>query len=188
MTHFAVLVITDGTEDSIEGAVERLLAPYDENGVWFRENSKWDWWVIGGRWTGVLDGYDPDQDPRNLEPCEYCEATGTTTQAVADRYPAYQIHVGKTCIQCQGKGEHVKWVYEPHDGDIQPTRAVDRAKAAQTFAAMVTPDGEWHGGEFGWWGIQTKDSAETEDAWAAEVAAALDATPDGKAVVVDCHV
>jgi hypothetical protein len=38
------------------------------------------------------------------EPCEFCEATGTTTQAVADKYPAYQRYVGQTCIQCKGTG------------------------------------------------------------------------------------
>jgi len=32
--------------------------------------------------------------------CKYCEGTGTTTQAVADKYPAYQSHVGHDCIQC----------------------------------------------------------------------------------------
>ncbi len=31
-------------------------------------NKKWDWWQVGGRYTGRLSaGYDPEKDPRNLE-------------------------------------------------------------------------------------------------------------------------
>lgn len=37
------------------------------------------------------------------EPCRFCES-GITTQKIADTYPAYQTHVGKTCIQCGGVG------------------------------------------------------------------------------------
>lgn len=36
----------------------------------FLEENKyrnWDWYQIGGRWTGLLDGYDPQKDPKNLE-------------------------------------------------------------------------------------------------------------------------
>jgi len=56
MSHFSVVVFTKtGKEDE----VERLLAPYDENGEWFADGSRWDWWVIGGRWDGVLLGLEP---------------------------------------------------------------------------------------------------------------------------------
>lgn len=43
------------------------------------------------------------------EPCECCEATGVTTQAVADKYPAYQPRVGQPCIQCNGLGTRDPW-------------------------------------------------------------------------------
>lgn len=38
--------------------------------------SKWDWYQIGGRWSGILDNYNPTEDPLNQEPCGYCRATG----------------------------------------------------------------------------------------------------------------
>ncbi len=47
------------------GAVER-------NGRYYRRtnpNKKWDWWVVGGRWTGMLvPQYDPAADPDNKDP------------------------------------------------------------------------------------------------------------------------
>lgn len=44
MSHFATLVIVDRqiSREEAEDAVTPLLAPYDENGEWFRENSRWD--------------------------------------------------------------------------------------------------------------------------------------------------
>lgn len=43
----------------------------------YNPNSKWDWYVIGGRWTGLFDNkYDPRKDPRNLKKCEFCNGTG----------------------------------------------------------------------------------------------------------------
>jgi hypothetical protein len=39
----------------------------------YNPKSKWDWWQIGGRWTGWLDpDYEPGMDPRNLGPCTRC--------------------------------------------------------------------------------------------------------------------
>ena len=57
MTHFAVLVLTN-EKDDIRAAVDKLLAPYDENGEFFREGSRWDWWEVGGRWRNALLPFD----------------------------------------------------------------------------------------------------------------------------------
>src|SRR6266571_8343590 len=102
MSHYGYLVIIKPTDD-VEAAVERAL----EAGGCF-----WRGFQIGGRFSGVLDGYDPTTNPANQEPCTFCEATGTTTQAIADKHPAYQEHVGKACIQCKGTGARAKWPTE----------------------------------------------------------------------------
>lgn len=83
-----------------------------------------DWYQVGGRFTGHLDGYEPDKDPANIRPCEFCEATGVTTEAVAVKYPAYADAVGKTCIQCKGEGKRPVWPtnYAPHAGDSMPAK------------------------------------------------------------------
>lgn len=189
MTHFAVLVLTPPGTDNIEAAVTRLLAPYDENSQWFREGSRWDWWAIGGRMTGMLDAtYDPTVLPENQEPCRFCE-NGITTQAIADQYPAYQPHVGKTCIQCNGTGRVVKFAadWARYDGDVKPVAEIDMDRVRYLPTAIVTPDGAWHEqGTPGWFG--TIANAKPEDAWGREVSALLDANREAIAVVVDCHV
>jgi hypothetical protein len=56
MSHASLLVALDplGTGESVEEAVQRQMAPFDENGEWFGEGTRWDWWVIGGQYSGVL--------------------------------------------------------------------------------------------------------------------------------------
>lgn len=78
--------------DSIEAGVARLMAPYNEEencttwvppgeidgdeGYWTNEQSFWDWYQIGGRWSGeLLPGYDPQADPANWQQCIYCADT-----------------------------------------------------------------------------------------------------------------
>lgn len=57
MSHSAVLIAISPTTD-IEGAVSEQMAPFDENGVWGGEGTRWDGWQIGGRYSGRLLGRD----------------------------------------------------------------------------------------------------------------------------------
>lgn len=52
--HYGVLVVTNSFPT--DELVAEVLAPYSDG-------KEWDWYQIGGRWTGTLDGYDPETDP-----------------------------------------------------------------------------------------------------------------------------
>jgi hypothetical protein len=63
MSHATVLVALTPEQlathgGDVEAAVTFQMAPFDENGGWFRDGSRWDWWVIGGRYAGRLLGRD----------------------------------------------------------------------------------------------------------------------------------
>ncbi|UGY15215.1 zinc finger-like domain-containing protein [Bradyrhizobium septentrionale] len=64
-------------------------------------NRKWDWWAVGGRWSGMLaaPGYDPEKDPANQETCTLCGGSGKRT------FRAEEI----VCNKCDGRGTAVKW-------------------------------------------------------------------------------
>lgn len=63
-------------------------------------NKKWDWWQVGGRWTGMLNPvYDPESDPNNSEICFLCKGTG--------KRPDMKIENG--CNGCEGTGIRTKW-------------------------------------------------------------------------------
>lgn len=193
MSHFSVLVIGDD--------VDELLKPFDENGEWFAEGSRWDWWVIGGRWTGILDAtYDPGEDERNYSKCRYCEGTAVTTKAVAKKYPAYEEYVGKPCVQCavdhEGKpkrfpGRSRNFRNVEHPSDKSTVDAILDKKDTLEYLptlALVTPDGEWHErARMGWFGMTDGEEA-GPDVWAKAFWELLEKHRGETATVVDCHV
>lgn len=191
MTHFAVIVLSEhGTEDEIT----KLLAPFDENDEWGRPGSRWDWWEVGGRFTGLLDNYDPEKDPRNIETCDLCGGTGN--RAKWRNEPTINQHPSG-CNGCipgpDGKatGRKLKWPtqWAPHNGDRVPVTAIDTTKMPW-LPALLTPDGEWHEpveGGYGMFGAE-RGPRKDERLWAAEFTELLSGHSDKIAVVVDCHV
>lgn len=129
-----ILLVKASNRNEAKGKAETFLSQHDqENGT-----GVWDWYVIGGRWTGTLTGYDPEADPANNEKCDTCGGTGKRTDEVAEANPSLK----ERCNGCGGKGHRVKWPTEwkPHAGDI--TRASD-PKAAEKIKEWS--DG-WAGG------------------------------------------
>ena len=46
-------------------------------GYWENPDAKWDWFQIGGRWSGFFEPeYDPNDDPANTITCSLCSGTG----------------------------------------------------------------------------------------------------------------
>lgn len=46
----------------------------------YNPDSKWDWYQVGGRWTGLLDSdYDPMDDPNNVVACPHCKGERRVT-------------------------------------------------------------------------------------------------------------
>ncbi len=101
---------------------------YDHTNV----NKRWDWWQVGGRYTGKLSGYDPDKDPANRETCFMCGGTGKRNDALGQearaKNPAY------TCNGCEGKGWSVKWPtsWKNHPGDKMRVSHLDMADMKKT--------------------------------------------------------
>lgn len=144
----------------------------------YNPDSKWDWWQIGGRWTGFLTDYNPGDDPRNLETCMSCGGTGTHTNP-------QDGSVGE-CRQCNGSGQGIKWPtqWATYDGDALPVRDLQLTTYPH---AVITPDGEWHQeSEMGWFGYTSCDVDYAE--WKELVDAVLEKNHDCVVVVVDCHI
>lgn len=105
--------------------------------------------VVGGRFTGRLDGYDPYRDRRNLLPCFECMGSGLRLDALAVAWR--REHPDYTC-GCGGDGLRPKAPedFRPYGGDVvqvkDPVLFVARLADAQVPDAVLThPDGlvEW---------------------------------------------
>lgn len=117
MHYYAMVALPPGTTN-IEEEVARAMEPHEE---WSKEGPNyeeddddyesggfWDWWQIGGRWTGVLaEDYNPETDPDNLEFCDICKGTGLRMDAAGVELRATQPDY--TCNGCNGLGMAVKW-------------------------------------------------------------------------------
>lgn len=87
MSHYYAWAIVPA-EGDLDDLIREALAPYDENaelvertedGETYKCNPRgmWDWYQVGGRWTGHLaelvtgKPYDPEADPENADPKGY---------------------------------------------------------------------------------------------------------------------
>lgn len=174
--HFFAGVVIDPNETDIETAVAKAMAPHRE---FFSEaeddyGGVWDWYQIGGRWTGVWSGYDPQTDPKNIEVCWLCNGTGQRTD----------IESGECdwcggCNGCQGTGKSVKWSTEwgYNDGDIQPVSALLANHDWRTPHTVIAPDGP----------LLERDYDGEGPGWDIRVREFLTPYRDARLVVVDYH-
>lgn len=130
--HYHLEIIMPPTDD-VDAAVKTILEPFneqaDEEGR--SRGAFYDWYQIGGRWTGYHDGYEPDKDPANFELCDICNGTGFRSDALGQQ--ARRTAPSYTCNACgerkedgtythgeQGPGKRLKWAtqWKNHAGDI----------------------------------------------------------------------
>lgn len=128
MSHYYALAIVPADGD-VKELLAETMAPYDENRevesyeedgetYWRNPVGLWDWYSIGGRWTGNLSGYDPAADPANVETCWLCQGGGMRDDELGRAYRATTPEY--TCNGCNGIGRKVKWPtqWERHPGDV----------------------------------------------------------------------
>lgn len=183
MHYYALVVIPEESTD-IEAAVASAMGPHEEN--WDEETHTgfWDWWQVGGRYTGRITGYDPRTDPANYSVCEFCKGTGVRKDEIAASSGTHLREITEPnhprfgergwCNGCDGRGMRLNWDLRPYPGDI------GRAKDVKSRPfTLVTPAGVTHRED--WTGEDWRDQSEAmEAAWSA-----LD--PNARVVVVDYH-
>ena len=128
--HYHAEVWIKENKDTNEQVSEIMELYYEES----NRCGFWDWWQIGGRWTGIHDDYDPARDDRNTESCSICGGTGYRSDPLGVRTrredPSY------TCNGCEefdsktqkwehgsyGKGRRLKWptCFAEYEGDVIP--------------------------------------------------------------------
>lgn len=170
--------------DKLHEAISEILKPWDERDG-DNEDGRWDWWQLGGRWTGIWSDYNPREDPANHEVCWLCEGTGLRNdrlgQAQRLRDPSY------TCNGCEQElqpGTALKWptrwVKRP-DLDLIPVKQLRARTDDLPYAIVAAPD-RWLGRE-----TWTGDTFITAPNWPAVAHAALDNYLDCWIAAVDIH-
>src|SRR6266850_3704254 len=162
MSHASLLVALDTALPDLQTALQYQMAPFSENDAWFEDGSRWDWWQIGGRYPGLLTGYDPETDPRNPETdprnvaiCEMCGGTGIRPGGLAQFGQAW-FDGNHGCNGCQGKGTHLRWPTQWEDvGNVVFIAELTTEKRNGGFPAHYAflRNRVWHEHErMGWFG------------------------------------
>jgi hypothetical protein len=123
----------------LEQAVEAAMGPHEENGGF------WDWYQIGGRWTGTFDGYEPEKDPANIETCSLCAGTGTRPNGLKEFGQAW-FDACHGCNGCDGTGKKATWPtqWKRHAGDVIPVSKLTE-EHLKSFHRFVLPTGIYGG-------------------------------------------
>lgn len=174
-------------DDFIKGFYQQ---DYNEEGLLstYNPNSKWDWYVIGGRWNGCLpiknkeveqtdDSYNDSNDFAQIKDIAFTiELTETQIKEYTEKY--------NTLIT---EGTYLKPEYYQ---EKYPTldAYLNEQKSFSTYA-LLTPDGEWHEpGEMGWFGVSSatpKDQASFKNTYKELIE---NQDPEDYFVLVDCHI
>lgn len=202
MTHFGVLVVLPGDIpwNQVEEATARVLAPYDENGEWFTDGSRWDWWQIGGRWTGSLLAMSGASSTKRGAPGVfdndlYLPGGWDVLRKKDIDWEGMAAARYQEALSYYDKGEWKQWkgFIDIRDDDTRESYAV-RIRDQFQFSSYVDKEGKWNErARTGWFGAELPDEEgkepQSKDEWQShwdEMISSLD--PDDILVVVDCHV
>lgn len=169
-------------------------------GYWENPNAKWDWYSIGGRWSGSLLLKSGERaDAAQIKDIFFIEQTdheGLTVevegyQVPASLAPKFEIMVAEATKAWEemlaGKSlyrpEHIFERY----GDKQ---SYIREMLSFSTYAVITPDGEWHAkGDMGWFGMGSETPEEARNFNKSYYETFIKSSnPNHYLVVVDCHI
>lgn len=136
----------------------------DEGNLYYlgNEDAKWDWYEIGGRWSGMLKKLDGTR-------CDECEVKDLDLSLDKDMYEKakrfWEVVVDKQPLK---DGEYAdgftSWYKDSYYKDTfgdKETFAKDKASLS-TLAMLL--DGEWHErGKMGWFGMSDTTSESLQE-------------------------
>jgi hypothetical protein len=170
-------------------------------GYYHNPNSKWDWYVIGGRWAGYfLPRAGSELGPNLTRPGVF---DNVPEQGWVDQIRKKDVDwIAMQALAAEGaekawpeiekkrkteNPEYMKWAYGIQPDDTKE-KYIERSKrgAGAPFAMVI--EGKWYEkGEMGWWAV-VHDPKRACD-WISEFDAFMAEIPDDAVLTaVDCHI
>lgn len=189
----------DGSED-LKQFVKRWYG-YDYNltyknfGYICNPNAKWDWYMVGGRWGGLLKLKNAEGVGKGIECCDTARVRDCDFSPNEEDYRKairlWEIAVEGSPMTEEERKKYVL-MYKGEYYIQQYGTKENYARQMSDFSthAFITADGEWHeAGRMGWFGMDdaTRDSREAYlkafDAYLEEAR-----KQDLLITIVDCHI
>lgn len=169
---------------------------YNENGdilSTYNPNSKWDWWCVGGRWSGLLrvkdeNGNITDDDEGKIKDIDF--SPSTEESASHERW--WDVVIGGAPLE-EGEDKFSFLLWEKTKEEIIETYGTKEnyvtEKCKFRTYALLTPEGEWfEPGKMGWWAMttETPESIKDYNKFFDDFLAKAD--PEWTLTIVDCHI
>jgi hypothetical protein len=131
---------------------------------------RWDWFTIGGRWSGKFDS-QRGRDVLRISEIDWADLEQRALVAAAEQWDALAENAP-----------------EKLEGRDRASFIASESKTYLPTAALLTPDGEWHEpSRIGWFGTshsETMSEADWARFWTEKVQSQDE---DSVLVLVDCH-
>lgn len=173
-------------------------------GYWCNPNAKWDWYELGGRWTGSLK-LKPGKSGMTgrLGMYDNKPANGYVDQAkkgdidfpgmVVDGKKEAEEHWEKYQTEIKGAKDdgdkkYLGFKYGGLSGMPKTKSEYLKENTGEFSTYAVLKDGEWYEkGQMGWWGMASNEKSEAR--WDKELKKLLeDVSEDTLLSVYDCHI
>lgn len=142
-------------DDGMIDAEGNLLSTYNPK-------SKWDWYSVGGRWSGSLKIWGGARDDEGY-------ANQIDFGVDLDEYAAaikwWEINIDERPLN-DGEKKDDWMFYKPeyYKDFYHDKETYARIRSLPIFRSVITPDGEWHEkGQMGWWGMSSESGEESLD-------------------------
>lgn len=153
MSHASLVVAVEGPHSEIEKQIAWEMEPFDENGEFFADGSRWDWYVIGGRSSGLLGGNIVQKTSALLGQCKLVRAKWAKESW--DSLQDYQRKHGEPHPFAEDEG------LEPNDTE---SNFIERLSKFGLAACVFLKNRHWHEAErLGWFGTGTYTECELKD-------------------------
>lgn len=192
MSHYTLAVFT--TDRPSQDAVSVLMSRYEETAC--NDDSKWDWWMIGGRWLGELivkpgindfivgepGVFGNDDQSRGVDGAQIGDLD---LRAMLDRERDNRAtHWDQAYSQQQKGAKPHPWTVDT--STVTKSEYVEQATPFTPFAYLL--DGEWfEKGQMGWFAIVSDERTQAD--WDRQFAEVVEQQPrDHWITVLDCHI
>lgn len=164
-----------------------LTKKQEKKGYWENPNAKWDWFVIGGRWSNLIKNRNGDRSD--------VEKISNIDLSIDEKFYKEFMRYWEVVVEEQellpteNKMDFLNFYKKEYYTDRYKTKEnfATRQASFGTFAA-VTPHGEWiEKGNMGWWGANDATD-ESIEKYINQFNQLLEKYPEYYLTVVDCHI
>lgn len=170
-------------------------------GYYKNPKAKWDWYSIGGRWSGFFtlkNGasgalgepgiYGREEEDEKPNKADQAKKGAIDWESMQNEQ---LVRARKTWEEVQSEGDKIPsaikhFIYGITDDDTLDSYLERRDKFPTTYA--VLKDSTWYEkGEMGWWGVAANEKSDAE--WDVEFKKLIEDLPDDTLLtIVDCHI